>query len=236
MERRMKVRDVMTTNPVCVTPDTPVAEIAELLLAKRISAVFVIDDSGVPLGVVSEVDLMHRSETGTEEALSSRRWWLRLVASPAALATEYAKTHGRRAQDVMTSPVFSVAEDMRLDEVATLLETRRIKRVPVVRNERVVGVVSRANLLRAWTLAKATDKTDEALDRSIRDQLMAELNAQLWASADPKNIIVKAGVVHLWGIVASEQERTATRIAAEAISGVRGVQDHLVVIPILQTR
>lgn len=231
----MKVRDIMTTNPVCVTPDTPVAEIAELLLAKRISAVFVIDDTGVPLGVVSEGDLMRRSETGTEPA-SPRSWWLRLVADPAALATEYAKVRGRRAQDVMTSPVISVVEDMSLDEVATLLETRCIKRVPVVRNEWIVGVVSRANLLRAWASAKPGDQANDTLDPSIREKLIAELQSQPWASKDPKNIVVNAGIVHLWGVVASEQERTATRVAAEAIPGVRGVEDHLVVMPIVQTR
>lgn len=229
----MKVRDVMTTNPVCVTPDTPVAEIATVLLQRRISAVFVIDDTGVPLGIVSEGDLMRRSETGAERPPS---WWLRLMSDPTALAAAYVKVHGSRARDVMTSPVISVAEDNSLDEVATLLETRRIKRVPVIRNGWIVGVVSRADLLRAWASATSSYEPGDALDHSIRDQLTAELRSQPWASADPKTIVVKAGVVHLWGLVASQEERKATRVAADAIPGVRRVEDHLVVLPIVQTQ
>lgn len=226
----MKVRDVMTTNVVSVTPDETVGEIAKLLLQQRISAVFVVDNAGLPLGVVSEGDLMRRSETGTERA---RSWWLRLFADPAALATEYAKSHGRRARDVMSRPVVSVTEDAGLGEAATLLETHRIKRLPVVRDGLIVGVVSRANLVRALASAGTGTATTEDRDRAIREKLTADLNAQPWSSADARSIIVDGGVVHLWGLVASEEERVATRVAAEQVPGVRAVEDHLTVRPLV---
>lgn len=229
-ERTMKVRDVMTTNVVSVTPDETVGEIAKLLLQQRISAVFVVDDAGLPLGVVSEGDLMRRFETGTERA---RSWWLRFFADPATLAAEYAKSHGRRARDVMSRPIISVAEDTSLGGAATLLETNRVKRLPVIRDGLVVGVVSRANLVRALASAGAGTTTTADGDRAIREKLMADLKAQPWSSADAHNIIVDGGVVHLWGLVASEEERTATRVAAEQIPGVRAVEDHLVLRPLV---
>lgn len=227
----MKIRDVMTTNVVSVTPDATVEEVARLLLQQRISAVFVVDDSGLPVGVVSEGDLMRRTETGTERA---RSWWLRLFADSAALATEYAKSHGRRVRDVMSRPVISVDEDASLGEAATLLETHRIKRLPVVRDGTILGVVSRANLVRALASAGTGTVTTEDRDRAIRDRLMAELKDQPWSSADARSVIVADGVVHLWGLVASDEERVATRVLAEQVPGVRAVEDHLIVRPLVQ--
>jgi CBS domain-containing protein len=227
----MKVRDVMTTSVVSVTSDETVKDIATLLLQQRISAVFVVDDAGFPIGVVSEGDLMRRAETDTER---TRSWWLRQFLDSSVLATEYAKSHGRRARDVMSRPVISVSEDTTLNEAATLLETHRIKRLPVFRDGSIVGVISRANLVRALASIDSTPKTTEDLDRSIRDKLAAELKSQPWASADTKNIIVENGVVHLWGLIASEEERTATRVATEQVPGVRAIEDHLVLRPLVR--
>jgi CBS domain-containing protein len=228
----MKARDVMTTSVVCVSADERVDEIAKRLLEKKISAVFVVDDEGRPVGIVSEGDLMHRVEAGTERA---RSWWLRLLANPRTLANEYVKSHGLKATDVMTRPLISVSEHTDLAEIATLLETRGIKRVPVIRDGWIVGVVSRANLLRAWASVRSWTGPAKPLDQAIRAQLIEELKAQPWASAEAKSIIVSDGVVHLWGIVATEEERAATRVAAERIEGVQAVEDHLVVMPIVGT-
>jgi CBS domain-containing protein len=227
----MKVRDVMTTSVVSVRPEATVEEIAKLLVEGRISAVFVVDDAGRPLGVVSEGDLMRRAETGTERV---RSWWLRFFADPAALASEYAKTHGRRARDVMTTNLVQLGEETSLGEVAALLETNRIKRVPVVREGRIVGVVSRANLVQALAVAKPGTVASSDRDRSIREKLAAELSSQPWASALAKNIIVSDGVVHLWGLVLSEEEGRAMRVAAERIPGVRAVENHLTIQPLVQ--
>lgn len=227
----MKIRDVMSTSVVSVPPDATVEEIARLLLKHRISAVLVVDGSGIPLGIVSEGDLMRRIETGTERA---RSWWLRLLADPAVLAIEYTKSHGRRAGDVMSRPVLSIGEDASLGEAATLMETHRIKRLPVIRDGLVVGVVSRANLVQALASAGTNKPSTEDRDRAIRDRLMTELGRQPWSSPDARHVIVDAGVVHLWGFVTSEEERAATRVAAERISGVRAVEDHLMLRPLVK--
>lgn len=227
----MKVRDVMTTNVVSVRPEATVEEIAKLLVERRISAVFVVGDDGHPVGVVSEGDLMRRAETGTERV---RSWWLRFFADLDQLASEYAKTHGRRARDVMTQNLVHVSEETSLGEVAVLLETHRIKRVPVIRGGRIVGVVSRANLVQALAVAKPGTVAISDHDRSIREKLVAELSSQPWASAWTKNIIVSGGVVHLWGLVHSEEEGRAVRVAAERIPGVRAVETHLTVRPLVQ--
>jgi CBS domain-containing protein len=149
------------------------------------------------------------------------------------LATEYTKSHGRRARDVMSHPVIPVAEDATLSEAATLLETRRIKRLPVIRDGLIVGVISRANLVRALASGAAGSAAAEDRDHAIREKLMTELTAQPWSSADARNIIVDDGVVHLWGLIASEEERVATRVVAEQIPGVRAVEDHLVLRPLV---
>lgn len=226
----MKAGDVMTTDVVAVGPETSVQEIAQTLLEHRISAVFVVDGEGRPIGVVSEGDLMRRAETDT---VRSRSWWLRAFVDSDTLAQEYAKAHGRHARDVMTRSVVRVAEDADLADVATLLETHRIKRVPVVRDDRIVGVVSRANLLRALASMSAKG-TVSAADRAIRDGLRVKFSSQSWVIAHDTNVLVEDGVVQLWGRAVSEDARSAMRAAADSTPGVKAVEDHLVVMPILQ--
>ena len=142
----MQARDVMTSPVTTVKPYSPVKEIAETLVKGRISAVPVVDDAGELVGMVSEGDLMHRSETGTERRY---RWWMHLVTDDASLAASYVKTHGRKAADIMTQNVITAAPDTALDEVAITMEKNSIKRVPIVRDGQLVGIVSRANLVQA---------------------------------------------------------------------------------------
>jgi CBS domain-containing protein len=220
----MRAADVMTTEVITVTPETAVTDIARLLLRHRISAVPVVERGGRLVGIVSEGDLMRRVEAGTERR---RPWWLALVAGAEDAAREYAKTHGHRASDVMTHQVVSVTEDTSLAEIARLLEERHIKRVPVLRDEQVIGIVSRADLLRAVASQPGPPPAVAMDDRTIREQIWrAFQGAGLEASAH-LNVIVTDGVVHLWGLVASDDERRALRIAAEGVPGVRGVEDHL---------
>jgi CBS-domain-containing membrane protein len=215
--------DVMTTDVITVTPETPVRDIAKLLYARRISGVPVIDPNRTVIGVVSEGDLMKHAEAIGEQ---HRSWWLTLFAGDSTLARDYAKTHGRRAQDVMTSSVITVMPTASLAEIAETLERHRIKRVPVVQNGKLVGIVTRSNLLQALATTDIS-KPASLDDRTIRERLLAELHVQPWAHMLLKNIIVENGVVHLWGFVENEEERRALRVAAENTPGVKAVEDHL---------
>ena len=223
--RLLTAGDLMTTRPVTVSPETTVVDIARLLSERGISAVPVIDARARLVGIVSEGDLMRRAETGTERR---RPWWLALLTSPTTLANEYAHTHGARAADVMTSDVVTVTEATPATRIATLLETRRIKRVPVVRRGRLVGIVSRADLIRALAaIAASGELASGPSDQMIRAQLLREVESAAWAIPGFINPIVAHGIVHLWGVIGSEAERHALHVAAMNIQGVRAIRDHL---------
>ena len=222
----MKAADVMSSRVISVGPEATVGEIARLLLERHISAVPVVDTGGRIIGIVSEGDLMRRAETGTER---HRSWWLRAFGDTAILASDYVKSHALRARDVMTRDVVSVTPETKLGQIANLLEKHRIKRVPVVRGGKPVGIVSRANLLQAFAVAKPAPNggAEAADDRGIREKLLAELDRQpWWVDSIYTNIVVTEGVVHVWGMVRTDSERDALRIAAERIPGVRQVDDH----------
>jgi CBS domain-containing protein len=223
----MNASDIMTSPVISVGPETPVHEIATLLLEHRISGVPVVEH-GRLIGFVSEGDLLHRQEIGTERKAAGS-WWLRLfgVEGPAA---DYVKSHASRARDIMTREVVSVAPDTGLAEIATLLEKRRIKRVPVLSEGNLVGIVSRANLVRAIATARPTSsRVTPPVDSAIRGRLLAELGHQSWWAGPNSQVIVMDGVVHYWGVARSDIEREAARVAAENVPGVRGVEDHRLV-------
>jgi CBS-domain-containing membrane protein len=221
----MKARDVMVSPVITTKPSASVKEVAQLLLANRISAVPVVDDKGKPVGIVSEGDLMRRADLGTER---HRSWWLAaLFAEEEALAAEYVKQHGKTVADVMTRRLVSVGPDAGLNEIAGLLERHSIKRVPVVENGALVGIVSRANLIQA--LAGERTTPDAPLpDAALRDKILAHLKTQPWAHTSLLNVTVNDGVVDIWGITRSEAEKNALRVAAETTPGVRAVNDNVV--------
>ena len=224
----MQAKDVMTTNVVTVTSDDRVEDIAKLLLERHISGAPVLDADGRLVGVVSEGDLMRRLEGDS----GRRSWWLKLLASPEERARDYTKSHGRLAGDVMTREVVTVAEDTPVGEIAHLLEKQRIKRVPVVRDGKVVGIVSRANLLHG--LAAHKDRISVAPssdDRTIRKQVMELVAREGWITHGSLNVMVSDGAVELWGWVDSEEERKALKIAVADVPGVRSVEDHLGSLP-----
>jgi CBS domain-containing protein len=221
----MQAKDVMTTRVVTVQPDARVEHIAALLLERRISGVPVVDADGRVVGIVTEGDLMRRPDLGTER---HQGWWLRMFGDERERAAEYARAHGSRADQVMTRNVVTVTEDTSLDAIARLLEEHRIKRVPVVRNGKLVGIVSRANLLHALASRPAPPPPERWTDdRTLRDKVAAVLDRESLASHGPLNVIVTSGVVELWGLVESEEERRAIRVAVENVPGVRGVKDNL---------
>ena len=223
----MRAADIMSAPVVSVGPDTSVKEIAALLFKKRISAVPVLDE-GRLIGLVSEGDLLRRKEIGTDRAARAGSWWLRMFdIDPAPV--EYIKSHARRARDVMTRDVVTVAPETPVAEIATVLESRGIKRVPVMRDEQLVGIVSRANLVQALAgMPRAAVRMTPPADQAIRGRLLAELGRQSWWREMASNVIVTDGIVHYFGTIQSDDQRDAARVAAENIPGVRGVEDHRV--------
>ena len=221
----MKAADVMATSVISVRLDTPVTKIAEVLLANRISAVPVVNDKDVLVGIVSEGDLIRRVEAGTER---HRSWWLELLTGKETLAHEFVMSHARAAADVMTRPVVSVTPDTSLGDIASLLEKHRIKRVPVTVNGKTVGIVSRANLIQAL-VSQAKAQEPPVDDAMLHDNIVDALRAKPWVDPSTINVIVNDGSVELWGIVDSETEKNAIRVAVEVMPGVRQVANKLVV-------
>ncbi len=223
----MIASDVMTRNVISVPPGATVAQAAELMLERGISGLLVVDASDTLAGIVTEGDLLRRTELGTERR---RSWWLRLIASPGRQAADFTRTHGRRVADVMTHDVISVPLNAALEEIVALMEEHRIKRVPVLEGDRVVGVVSRADLLRALAAAAREHGAVAADDSTIRGRILDSLGRETWVPKTTLNVTVVNGVVDLWGTIGNDQERRAICVIAENAPGVKKVIDHLVFV------
>jgi CBS domain-containing protein len=221
----MKSGDVMTRHIISIKPDSSIVEAAQLMLTNRISGLPVLNGRGNLVGIVTEGDLLRRIETGTERR---RPRWLEFFIGRGRLASEYVHTHGRKISEVMTIEPQTIVEDTPLEEIVTLMEQKRIKRLPVVRGNEVVGIVSRANLLHA--LASLAPETKGAVlgDANIRERVLAEIERPPWSPGRLINVIVRDGTVELWGTIFDEREREALRVAAENVPGVKHVKDHLI--------
>jgi CBS domain-containing protein len=224
----MKARDVMTLAVYTVKPTTSVKDLARLFMERRISAVPVVDDQRKIVGIVSEGDLVHRSEISTQRR---HPWWLVLMAGDEGLAADYIKAHAKRVADIMTRKVITAGPDTPLQEIAETLEKYGIKRLPIVRDGQLVGIVSRANLVQA--IATGRSELDiPSSDTTIREKFLTELNKQNWAHTALLNATVNGGVVDLWGFIETDTERKAIRVAAEATPGVRAVNNHMTARPV----
>lgn len=221
----MRAVDVMVRDVVTVHPDTDVAEAIKLLAEHDVSALPVVDRAGNLVGVLSEDDLIHRVEIGTEKR---RPWWQEAVTGASTLAADFAKSHGKKVGEVMAPGVISVSEETPLSEIATLFERKGIKRVPVVKDGKLVGIVSRANLIQA--LASVVGRMDQyyETDRQIRLELMSRLQQQSWTDFGSRNVTVSDGVVHLRGLVGSQVEHKALLALAETVPGVSRVADEMI--------
>ena len=221
----MRAVDVMVRDVVTVRPDTDVAEAIKLLAEHDVSALPVLDDAGNLVGMLSEADLIHRVEIGTDK---HRAWWQEAVTGASTLAADFAKSHGKKVDEIMTSGAISVSEDTPLSEIAALFERKRIKRVPVVKDGKLVGIVSRSNLIQA--LASVVGRMDhhDETDRQIRLELMSRLQQQSWTDFGSRNVTVSDGVVHLWGLVGSQTEHKALLALAETVPGVSRVADEMI--------
>ena len=223
----MIVADVMNRNVISIAPDATVEEAAKTMLARHISGLFVVDAKGELAGIVTEGDLLRRDELGTQR---HRPWWLRLLVSPGRQAADFTPTSGRHVSDVMTPDVIAVGSNAPLDEVVETMEKHRIKRLPVVENNRVIGVVSRSDLLR-YLIGHARRTSPAASDDStIRTAILDALDKQPWAPVTSLNVTVTAGVADIWGTITDDNERRAIGVVAENTPGVKKVHDHLVYI------
>jgi CBS domain-containing protein len=221
----MKARDVMASHVITVGPELDLKAVANTLVANGISAVPIVTIDGSIVGIVSEGDLMRRAVPGAER---KRSRWLETFSSAEQLMVEFVKAHGRKAKDVMTRQVISVSPDTSLQEIADLFEKHGIKRVPVIENGRLVGIVSRANLVQALATRGLAlvdvAEADEALRKVILSNLRKLPSTNALTMVD---VIVDRGVVNLWGVVRNEEEKNAIRVAAEGTPGVQAVNDHL---------
>jgi CBS domain-containing protein len=221
----MLARDIMTTEVCTFAPETSVLEAAQLLVGRRISGAPVVDGAGRVIGIVSEGDLIRRAELGTEKEWSG---WREFLTAKRTLAHEFIRSHGTRVGDIMTAPVWTVHEDAPLAELAELFEKKNIRRAPVVREGKLAGIVSRADMVRAllqrWAAAHPpTPVEDEAIRQSILDHAASER----WSDTAMLNVEVHGGAVDLYGVADSEDVARALQVLAESLPGVKSVHSHL---------
>jgi len=222
----MKAQDVMVRDVVTVGPETEVAEAVALLVKHDISALPVVDSDDNLIGILSEADLLEREELGAEH---HHPWWIETLLPASKLAEEFSKAHGKKVSEMMSTDVISASQDTPVPEIAALLERHRIKRVPIVSDGKVVGIVSRSNLIQALASFKPASDPKSETDRSIRLELLDRLGQQRqWTDFGSRNIIVQDGVVHLWGLVSSESERKALTALAQGVPGVSDVADEMI--------
>jgi CBS domain-containing protein len=221
----MLARDVMTAHVVCVQSTASIAEAIGLMLEHHFSGLPVINGNERLVGIVTEGDFLRRSETGTDR---KRPRWLEFLVGSRRLAEEYVHAHGRKVDEVMSRDPIAITEDTPLDEIVQLMERWHVKRLPVTRGDRVVGIVSRADLLRALPARSGAAQTSARSDETIRKRLLDELDKQPWAPLAMINIAVRDGVVEFGGTITEEAQRDALKVAAENIAGVKTVVDNLI--------
>lgn len=219
----MRAHHIMTKDVITVTPHTAIEDAANIMLTTRISGLPVVDDKGQLVGIVSESDFLRRREIGTDR---KRPRWLQFLVGPSRAAADYVHERGRKVEDIMTSNPVTVDEETPLDDLVRLMEKNDIKRLPVMRDKVLVGIVTRSNLLQA-VASMARDIPDPTADDAhIRERILRAVNETAWRPLSFE-VTVRNGVVHLHGIITSDQARQASIVAAENVEGVKQVHDHL---------
>lgn len=223
----MRAKDVMTHELVSIGPEATIDQAAQLMLQKKISGLLVVDRRGDLEGIVTEGDFLRRVESGTERR---RPRWLQHFLGYGGLAEEYSRSHGRKVSEVMTRHplLVTVTEDTPVATIVQFMEQRHIKRVPVVRGARPVGIVTRANLLHALVSIARDTAPAQSSDQDIRSRLLKEMGEQVWVNAPLINVTVRNGIIDLWGTVADKRQRDALVVMAENTPGSKDVRDHLI--------
>ncbi len=219
----MRAHQIMTRPVITVTPDTTIVDAANTMLQRHISGLPVVDAAGKLVGIVSEGDFIRRSEIGTQR---KRGRWLKLILGPGKAATDFVREHGVKIGEIMTPQPLTITEDVTLEEIVRLMEKNNVKRLPVIRGGRLVGIVSRANLLQAVASLARQIPGPTADDDYIRNRIIDTLEKNDWCPFG-LSVIVRDGIVHLSGVITDEHSRQASIVAAETVAGVKKVHDHL---------
>jgi CBS domain-containing protein len=219
----MRAHQIMTRSVISVTPDTTIVEAANIMLQRHVSGLPVVDETGKLVGIVSEGDFIRRSEIGTQR---KRGRWLKFILGPGKSASDFVQEHGRKVSEVMTTSPVTITEDTALAESVDIMEQNNIKRLPVVRGDKVVGLVSRANLLQAVASLARQVPDPTADDDHIRSRIIDAMEKNDWCPFG-LNVIVRDGIVHLSGVITDESARRAAIVLTENIDGVKKVHDHL---------
>jgi len=219
----MRAHQIMTRSVVTVAPESSILDAANLMLQRHVSGLPVVDAAGKLVGIVSEGDFIRRSEIGTQR---KRGRWLRFILGAGKAATDFVREHGRKVSEVMTRDPLTVTEDTVLEEIVSTMETNGVKRLPVMRGDKLVGIVSRANLLQAVASLARNVPDPTADDDHIRSRIIDALEKNDGCPFGV-NVVVRDGIVHLTGVITEERSRQAAIVCAENVEGVNKVHDHL---------
>ena len=219
----MRAHQIMTRPVITVTPETTIVEAANTMLRQHVSGLPVVDATGKLVGIVSEGDFIRRSEIGTQR---KRARWLTFILGPGKAATDFVHEHGCKVAEIMTPEPLTITEDTALEEIAQVMEKNNVKRLPVIRGDKIVGIVSRANLLQAVASLARQIPDPTADDDHIRNRVIDALEKNDWCPFG-LSVIVREGIVHLSGVITEERSRQDAIVGAENVSGVKKVIDHL---------
>jgi CBS domain-containing protein len=219
----MRAHQIMTRPVYSVLPEATIAEAANIMLQRHISGLPVVDAAGKLVGIVSEGNFIRRSEIGTQR---KRSRWLKFLLGAGEAATDFVHEHGRKISEVMTRVPLTITEDTTLEEIVTSMETNGVKRLPVMREGKLVGIVSRANLLQAVASLSREIPDPTADDDHVRKHIIDSLQKNDWCPFG-LSVVVRDGIVHLSGVITEERSRQAAIVGAENVSGVKKVHDHL---------
>jgi CBS domain-containing protein len=219
----MRAHQIMTTQVVVISTDAPIVDAANIMLSKHISGLPVVDATGKLVGIISQGDFIRRAEIGTQR---KRGRWLSFLVGPGRAASDFVRERGRHVGEIMTPDPCTVTEDATLEEIVQLMERNNIKRLPVMRGDKLVGIVTRSNLLQAVAGLTRDVPDPTADDDHIRNRIITSIEKTDWAPFGLSAIVLN-GVVHLSGVITNERSREATIVAAENVAGVTKVHDHL---------
>ena len=219
----MRAHQIMTRSVISISPEATVLEAANVVLQSHISGLPVLDAAGKLVGIVSEGDFLRRSEIGTQR---KRGRWLKFLLGAGHAAADFVQENGRRISEVMTRDPLTITEDTPLEEIVTLMQKKGVKRLPVMRGEKLVGIVTRANLLQAVASLAREIPDPTADDDHVRGRILNALEKNDWCPLG-LNVVVRDGIVHLSGIITDERSRLAAIVCAENTAGVKKVHDHL---------